>query len=242
MAIAFASLIVRHERRLRLLFTNTVDTGAFVTSLYTVTSEDDSGVSPDVRAVFAVSDAPNAIELSLSEDLASGGAYAVKAVGVPAIDASVTPDVPGERFVFGVPSGRPNEEVSQDDISALLYGVDLAHNGEIFLETNEGDLATTTGVQNVRDAREREGLSEPLAWDPDYGAGAREYVDGPTPLLSTLQGRLVATCLRDDRVKKATAEAAAAVVDGDGEVTIRVFITPIGSDASLPIDYPILSQ
>ncbi len=82
----------------------------------------------------------------------------------------------------GTPERRPrNVEQPEDDLDALLYGVDLVWTGTDFGETPLGDLGTVQGVENARGAVERRLASEEdLPWRAGaYGPHARDYVDGP---------------------------------------------------------------
>src|SRR5262245_28735780 len=93
MSVAFNAVVIRHERRIRLVFTNTLDMSAFTSvSYYSVTSIDGSAASPSVVRAFAVGNSPNVVELQLSLDLVQGAAYRVSAVSVLAIDATTTPN------------------------------------------------------------------------------------------------------------------------------------------------------
>lgn len=242
MSIALSDIAIRHERRLRLVFTNTVDVGAFNPARYAVTSQDDVGASPAVVAVYAVASSPNIVELALGADLAPGGAYAAAVDAVPAIDASVTPVGAMQLFSYPAPASSLNTEVTEDDIDALLYSVDLAYDGAGYVETAEGDLALSSGVENVRRAVERAGVSEPLSWDGSYGANVRAYVDGPTPILSTLLGRLQRQALRDDRVASASVRGAASLIDDVGEVRATIDIVPIGQKTAIAAVFPISSR
>ena len=66
MTIALTTAIVRHERRLRLVFSNSLGAGAFSTlTWYTITS-DGTAASPSVVAAYAVANSPQVVELHLS--------------------------------------------------------------------------------------------------------------------------------------------------------------------------------
>lgn len=231
MAISLVNVLVRHARRVRVFFTTDLAAGAFTTtSFYTVTSLDDDGLSPDVVAAIAVPGATNTVELVLGDDLVDGGLYSLAAIGVPANDASVTPGDAIQPFAHAEPTQRVNEEVPQDDISALVFGVDLRWDGSDYAEATNGDLDTMTGPPNVLDAVTRACLSDGLAWNDAYGAKPRSYVDGPSASLTTLKGAFIRQAIRDDRVQRATC---AAVNEGDGSSTFDLAITPVGASAPI---------
>ena len=200
--LSLNSLEPRSARRIRLLFDKTLAVGAFTsTSFYAVTCTDGAGASPSVVAALAVPNSPYAVELALSTDLVPGGAYVVSAVAVPAADATTTP--PGTELPMRQPERPPgpSQSVSPADVMAFVYGSDIVWQ-EDFLETADGDLATVSGVENVRGALVRAVTSDGLAHDPTYGAHPREYVDGPAGMLGTLPGKVQRALLRDDRVKR----------------------------------------
>lgn len=209
MTIALITAIVKHERRLRLIFTNTLASGAF-TSLawYTITSADGSTGDPPVVAAYAITNSPNEVELHLGADIVQGALYAASAVGVPASDASATPDP--STAAFRVATERTDADIgATQQVSGLerrLYGVDLVHDGLDFVEQADGDLATTAGRQVVKADLRRALESNGLPWDPSYGLHAREHVDAPSPTLARIPALAVEQLRRDDRVESVTAE------------------------------------
>ncbi len=179
MSITLLTVIPRHERRLRLLFTNTLASGAFTTpSLYTIANQDSAGISPDVAGLLVVSGSTNAVEIALDNDLVGGAQYLVSAVGVPAIDSSVN-----------------------DDLQSLLYGIDLVWTGSDYAEDASGDLSTISGLSNATQAISRRLQSDGLPWDDSFGAKPREFVDGAPGEMVSLRGALTRQTLLDDRVK-----------------------------------------
>ena len=139
--IALNQLTVRHERRVRVLFTEALGAGAFAPALYSLALGSGASGPPVVGAIVIVG-TPIAVELALGADLQDGGSYVLTASGVPALDGSVTP--PGSAFAFVWNSGAAptNVELPEDDLDALLYGIDLVWTGTDFGETPLGDLAT----------------------------------------------------------------------------------------------------
>lgn len=210
MAIAFSALVVRHERRIRLLFSQALGAGAFgpgsaLGTLYVVTCTDGSGGNPNVAAAIAVPSATTNVDLALDCDLVAGGTYQVATLGVPGADASTSAAAVGA-FVFGaLTAPTQNVELHEDDIETLVYGVDLVWTGADFLETPAGDLATVQGVPNVQGAIQRRLLDEDgLPWDPTYGAKSANYVNGPAPNGLGLVGSLRRQAVSDDRVQSAS--------------------------------------
>ena len=204
MTIALSAATIIHERRIRLVFSQPVASGAFGTpgpSFYTVTSVDSLSVSPTVLAAMLIPSNPNCVELALSDPLAKGGLYTIAAVGVPALDASVTPAGTMEQVRFGLTLQKENVEPIKADRERLLYGVDLLWNGLDYQEDVTGDLAIVSGTANVTKALYRVVEANGLPWDPTFGVGAREFVDSPSLASGTLRGKMSSSMLRDPRVK-----------------------------------------
>lgn len=204
MAITFQSVVYRSPRRIRLVFSNTLAAGAFATTWYTVTSTDSLGVDPSVLAALIVAGSPNVVELALSDEMAEGGGYAVTALaGVPAADASTLAS--NTALPLRAPGAAPADTGPTAEAREDLYLYDLAFNGDDFVETGDGDLATVSGIENAESALKRRELSEGLLWSSAYGAKAREYVDGPSTALPELRAALINQALLDPRVKAAEA-------------------------------------
>lgn len=203
MTIGLSSVIVRSDRRLRLVFSQTLASGAFGVSptFYTVTCTDGRGVSPLVVAAMAVSGSPAVVDLALGSSLVTGSSYTVSAVAVPAADLSVTPGGTLERFRYGVVDVLKNAEPIVSNRALLLYGTDFIWNGVDFQETPTGDLDRVKGTANVTMALYRATETKGLPWDRNWGVDAREYVDSPTGAIGTLKGALSSQLLRDPRVR-----------------------------------------
>jgi hypothetical protein len=209
MSISLVTAIVRHERRLRLVFTNSLAAAAFTTlSYYTVTSVDGAAASPAVVAVYSVTNSPNVVELHLGADLVQGALYVASAVGVPATDISTTPNPSEAHFRPGVERTEADlgTPAQVSDLERQLYGEDLVHDGRDFVETADGDLASSSGAPVVKADLRRALEASGLPWDPGYGLHGREYVDGPAVHLGRVPARAVEVMLRDDRVESATAD------------------------------------
>jgi hypothetical protein len=227
------SAIARHERRVRLVFDTALALAAFSTaSLYRVTNEDSLGVSVGVVGLVMIAGQPQAIDLALGADLVDGALYAVRADGVPATDASVSPSGSVLLVRLGSTPAKPNVEVNPDDVAELLYGVDCVWGGGDYLESAAGDLAAITGPENARAALERRLQADGLPWDDTYGARPRAYVDGTPGALGTLKGALVRQARSDDRVRAAKA----VLVLNDDSASFDLTVRLIGADTvSVPV-------
>lgn len=203
--IALLSILIKHKRRIRLVFSSPVAAGAFTSvSYYTVTSQDGIGASPPVVSAIAVDGAVNNVELALGDELVPGGRYRVSAIGVPAVDSSVTDSTSTQIVAFGLERPTVNVEALVSDNDLLLYGRDLVWTGTDFEETAAGDLATVGGAPNARAALGRRLLASGLPWAPLYGPNARSYVNGTAPGVLTLSGALLGQAKADDRVASVT--------------------------------------
>lgn len=201
MSIALGAVVIRHERRIRAIFTNTLAAAAFTTpTLYVVTSVDGTAANPTVLEALVVPNSPEAVELALGADLVAGRAYQVSAVGVPCTDTTVTPAGSIQTFNPPTPNQVAGVEVGADDIQNLLYGVDLVHNGVDYVETSNGDLATIGGRSNAISALRRRAVAQGLPWNGAYGVKPRDFIDGPMLQRPQLRGRLILQMVADDRV------------------------------------------
>ena len=209
MSISLVSTIVKHERRVRLVFDNILAAGAFGTSaatlaLYSLVNQDGLGPATNITAAFVVASSPAAVELSFGADLAQGALYQIGLASVPCTDASTCSTT--SQFRFGAQlQTRANQDVPLDDYASLLYGVDILHNGLDFVETTQGDLATVSGLSCVQLGLRRRCLFAGLTWDPTFGANPRQYVDGVQGAIAGLGPQLERQVLSDDRVKAAAA-------------------------------------
>jgi hypothetical protein len=240
MAISLGTLVVRHERRVQLVFTAPLAAAAFTTlSLYTVTNTDALAPDPPVVAAFIVPSNPNAVELALGLDLNQGAAYLLSAVGVPAIDTSVTPAGSSLALAMANSVAVPQAEVVADDTQALLFGVDIVHDGADYVEDVTGDLATITGPGNAAQAVRKRIMSDGVAWNPDYGGKPRQYVDGAPGELPTLRGDLLRQIYKDDRVKSATASAIVEDPTDPAASLISFDVRFIGVNGTVPINVSV---
>lgn len=224
MATTLQTLLFRGPRRVRLLFTDSLAAGAFTsTSYYAISNTDGQGFNPtNVEAVFAIANTPNAVELSLDEDLASGAAYLITCTAVPVVT--------GPAFTGTLAAAVPlpleapvNREPAQSDLDLLLYNRDLLHDGNDFVLTPDGDLGTVAGRDNYRGAMNRRMGSYGLTWDQQYGPNAQAYVNAPDAYRLSLSGALLAQARADDRTKQASVDVVQDPADPDSwlfEITI----------------------
>lgn len=237
MAISLSSVLIKHKRRIRLVFSNDLAAAAYTTlSYYAITSLDAVGVSPTVIGAVAVSGSGHELELALGSDLAPGGKYNISAIGVPATDTSVTDNTSQKVTVFGQIQSPINSESDAVNTLALIYGRDLVWNGLDFAETPNGDLATISGSDNFISALSRRLLANGLPWDPSYGPNARAFVNGTAPHVKTLRGELLSQCGRDDRVKRATVTLEE---DSLGRPVFVVNVTGRGGESAREINVTI---
>lgn len=235
MSIALTSVYLKHERRVQLSFSNTLASGAFTTlSYYTVKCTNDKGQDPTVEKAFALLASPSVVELQLAADLAPGGIYEFRADGVPCTDLSVTPVDSLVYATFG--EAKPGlETTSASPLDAVLYGVDLRFEGNDFVETNSGDLATLSGPPLVRRDLWNRLMSDGLLWDDGFGVKVRELVDAPILSSGIIRGRVLSQVMQDDRVKKVRVN-----VETSEDGTASVVIEPeLIGDSSLSTIEPI---
>lgn len=226
MTLTLLNIAVRGPRRLRLTYSQQLTVGSYEPSFFSIQCLDSSSADPGINTVFLVPGLSSQMEFALSLDLAPGGSYQITALaGIPAQDGSFSID---EVAPFRVPRPQPapSTAVSANDVSALLYGVDLLHDGDDLVETADGDLATITGPANAINALARIGVSEGLPYDSSYGAKLRKYVDAPSPLARSARGDLERALRRDDRAKRVAASVGAD--NNDGELTINADVTLVG--------------
>lgn len=244
MTIELAGIIVKHERRIRLVFSAALDSSAFGTpapAAYVVDNEDGAARSPGVSAALLVVGANTNVELALDTDLATGALYRVRAVGIVAADASTSTSASDQHFRFGIPTSSFNVEPKVSDGELLLYGRDLVWSGIDYLETVEGDLATTEGAENAINALDRRLRGHPLPWAPKYSPRAREFVDAPLPSIGGLRGRIEAQAQRDDRFKGIVAKL---VVDEDEPSDSYFEVTPtlVGGNVAAPLNVNVVTS
>lgn len=235
MTIALVSLVIQHERRLRLAFSVGLAAGAYTTlSLYTCKSADGSQPDPGVEGALVVANSPSVVELALGGDLASGALYVVTAVGVPGLDSTTTPPGTQDTIRFGQATDDANLEVPPDDLGALLFGSDLIHDGTDFVETVDGDLAEVSGPENAANAVRRRLTGSPLPWNPGYSPRLRDFVDAPNANVAAARGAIIRQAYLDDRVKAADVD-----VSVDPTTPDRIFyaaeVTLIGGTKPIPV-------
>lgn len=205
MAIELTGIVVKHERRLRLVFSNELAAGAFGTGPapveYVVESSDGRGLDPTVLAAIAVLGAVTNVELALDVDLVKGALYRVRAIGVPATDLSTSTSASDQLFRFGESPKAVNVEPKTSHADRVLFGSDAVWTGVDYLENVQGDLEEVVGPGNAHSALRRRLTGAPLAWAPGYSPRARHLVDAPIPSVGGLKGRLQQQALLDDRVR-----------------------------------------
>lgn len=237
MTIELTNIVVKHERRLRLVFSNGLAAGAFGTpapAFYVVDNQDGRGPSPGVASAIIVSGATTNVELALSADLVPGALYRVTAISVPALDASTSTSASDQNFRFPELAQPANVEAKTLDADLLLYGRDMVWTGSDYLETVEGDLGRLGGAANAQSAIRRRLLGKPLAWAPGYSPDSRQFVDAPLSGIGGLKGRLQAQALRDNRVRSAAVKL---MLDDDSPAESYFEITSIlvGGRAPEPV-------
>lgn len=206
MTILLQALEVRHERRIRLVFTNALASGAFGVPApggYLITCVDGSATPPGIQAALVVPGSATVVELSFDAPLVRGALYHITAQSIPAVDASSTATGTGQDFRWGFDTPPVNVEPARRNKELLLYGVDLIWNGVDYQENAAGDLDRVSGSANVTKALNHGVEANPgdLIWDETWGGGGREFVDSPSTAAGTLKGAVSAQLLRDPRVK-----------------------------------------
>lgn len=238
MAIDLLAVTIKHERRVRLVFDASLAGAAFSsTAFYAITELDGLAANPGVVKALIVTSSPQVVELQLDTDLVQGARYSFSAVGVPALDASTTPDpsvatatVGTERAAAAIGAPGP-----LTDLERTLYGVDLVLDGD-FGETPDGDLDTVGGLRCATLDLQRAAESNGLPWDPTHGLHARGAVDGLPQGLQALRGRAIALMRRDDRISAADAS----VVLSDPEApTLLLRPTFIGARGTPQAPVPV---
>lgn len=234
----FTTVIVRHERRLRLFFSVNIGGAASNPALFAVTAQNAS--VPVGVAALAVPGTPNAIDLAFDRDLSQGAVYAVAALGVPGVDGSSTSNVPDATntlaFGLGTDPTPPNVENPDDDLGALVYGTDIVFDGTDYVLLDNGDLATVSGIANYQGAMTRRVAQDaPLPWATLYGGRPGEYVNGPSPLAGTLQGAVLRQAYADDRTKQASVGFAADPTDPSSMVYQLTLVPKGAADGAIPI-------
>lgn len=236
--IALLSLVIKHERRVRLVFSEPLAGAAFDPTLYQVINTDSKNISPGISAALIVSDSNTNIELVLDADLAKGSTYQVVAENIPAFAGSFTAVGTQETFRFGSPASHSKIEPAVRDRDRLLYGADLIWNGADYQEDPNGDLARIEGKPNVTKALWHSLTTGGLPWDSSWGVDAREYVDSPSAEAAPLRGVIGVQAARDPRV-----QSVRTTVEVQGSSTF-VLIQPtlVSGESSEPVSVEIPSD
>jgi hypothetical protein len=230
MTIELANVVIKHERRVRLLFTASLAAGAFSSlTPYSVESLDGDVAEPLVLAAYALTSDPATVELQISTPLVEGARYRFFANAVPGLDSSTTPNPSSVDGTFGASTLATRavgvQQTSQLD--AFLYGIDLRFDGDDFAEAADGDLATIAGQPNLQAANERRAESEGLPWNPDHGIHPRQYVDSTPGGVLAMRGQAERKMRKDDRNK--SVKARVETDNAKGEATCFIDVVPIGA-------------
>jgi len=227
MTLDLLSVEVRSPRRIRLRYSLALGIGAFSTSWFSITCTDSSTADPPLTGAFLVTSDPAQLELALGLDLAPGAQYTLtSAANIPGAGGALSVlDVTS----FRPPTARqaPSPSVSSDDVRALLFGDDLAHDGDDFVETGDGDLAIISGPENAMNAVVRRALADGLPYNENYGPHLRRFIDAPAPSVRAARGNVERQARLDDRVKRATVTVLPD--DNSGDITLQGTITLIGN-------------
>lgn len=225
MAISLVRAFVRSPTRIRLFFTADVVSaplGAFVVGSLTPQSPDD----PPVEEALILQGSQ--VELVLGLPMFPGGTYELHVFG--GLVTAAGPSTAPEAFVKLYPSAVPTAVSSQltiQQLSANLFGEDIAWDGSDWLEGPDGDLTPVSGPENARQAVKRRMLSSGLLWDDTYGLKPDEFIDAPAAEMPALAARAEIQALADDRIKTATAKAIGADPDEPGRQLINIDLTLI---------------
>lgn len=226
MTLELLSVEVRSPRRIRLRYSLALAAGAFSVSWFSITCADSSTGDPLVSAALLVPSDSAQLELALGIDLAPGAQYTLtSAANIPGVGGALSAlDVTS----FRPPQSRqaPSPSVSSDDVRALLFGEDLAHNGSDLVETADGDLAIVSGPENAMNAVVRRALADGLPYNQDYGPHLRKFVDAPSPTVRAARGSIERQARLDDRVKGV--QATVRPDDNSGDITIDATVQLIG--------------
>lgn len=196
-------MLVNSETRVRLIFSSAVASGAFNAALYALGYVSLGSAGPAVVAALAVSGFPNQVELVLGSSLASGNSVSVTCTAVPGADLSTYTGALSVFFGANV-SFTPNVEPERNASDALVFGRDLVHDGDDYVEDAAGDLAEVEGIPNVQGALFRRVLAYGLPWDPTFGPHLDDYVDGPNAAAAPAAGLIKRQVLADDRTQSCT--------------------------------------
>lgn len=242
MTIELTAIVVRHERRVRLVFSSPLAGSAFGSPApvaYVITNVA-TAQAVAVSAAILVTSATDTVELALGADLVQGSLYRVTTLGIVGADATSCTSASDQKFRFGEDPRQIDVEPKVLDADLILFGRDLVHTGTDYLETAEGDLASVGGVANAQAAHRRRMLGSPLPWAPEYSARARQYVDAPISSVGGLRGALQRQSLRDDRIQSVTVTF---TVDEDDADNSSFTVTPTFIGGRVPstdsVDVPI---
>lgn len=233
----FTSVVPRSARRVRLVFDGALAASAFTsTTYYAIANTDGLAPSPTVSGVVAIVGQTNQIELATSLDLIGGAQYTVTVTAAPAADLTTcTGSLPMQLGAVLVPQ---NSEPATNDVDEALYLIDLVWSGDDFVEDASGDLATISGIANLKGAIERRWMQEGLPYDPSYGVKSSQYVDGAAGAVLGIKGEMVAQARQDPRVRSVDVSLTFDPLS-PGKVLARGYIVPITLNDKLPISLDV---
>ena len=234
MTISLVADLFRGTRRIRLLFSGPLASGAFTTpSMYSVSGAPGTPAPITVVALFAFATNPNAVELAVDCDWVPGALYEIDCAAVPGTDASTFTGSIQDRVAESSTLAPPNAEPETNDLDLLLYGRDILWNGQDFVDDATGDLQLIAGRSNWQSAMTRRMISSGLTWDVAYGAKAYTGVDAPSVLQPALAGQFLAQARADDRTLRASIDYSE---DPSGTASFVLYI--IGRDGLEQIAVP----
>lgn len=229
-------------QRITVFFTGSVGAAAFSSlSYYAVTNTDGKGASPiNVLAVFAITGAPNALQVTVDSAFTIGANYQVAFTALPFTDSSTFTG-----SIAGTLPAQPNapvinSESAQSDLSLQLYGRDLLFDdSNDFAEDATGDLATLSGRENWRRALNRRFLSLGLPWAPNYGPKSNDYVNAPDAYKLPLQSAILAQARADDRTKTASVDVISALGGVQGAYLFEIKATGKDKLDAVSVQVPV---
>lgn len=220
------NLVIKHERRIRLIFDKPVNFTAFNVNLYKLTNIDGAGSTPDISKAYIVANSPYTVELALSLDLSRGSSYTIDVFGIQALDNSITPDPSQLKFTFAASTAATikNTKTGINSLYTKLYGLDILfemQSGD-FVERQDGDLLTVSGPTTVKEALWKRVLSNGLPWNNNYGLKPREFVDAASTSLDEMVTSAKGQLLLDDRVESAEVSLSTDTKAAQGYLNMKV--------------------
>jgi hypothetical protein len=229
MAIEFQSAYSRSTTRVRVVFSNTLGSGAYSTSFFSLAVVDGYAVAPPIVEALLVPGRGQDIELALGGELTEGARYLLTiSAGVPDV---LSDTAAGATARLTIPQTQlaANEEQTDTAILDELFQRDLLHDGTDFIEDANGDIAQLVGLDNARSAVARRVAADGLKWDQNFGPALREHVDEHPSALYAMRSKIGANLRQDDRIADADVRVSDADIGDDGTVVLPVDITFVGN-------------